>query len=94
MLSLSLLALPALAMAQSFDFGVINAQPAAVAQSAPASGQASDAPALQPLSAIPQIASYIVASNPIAQRDVATEDLVKRDGNCAPQPAGTGPSVH
>lgn len=93
MLSLALLALPALAVAQSFDFNVINSQPAPIVQTAPLTGAASDSPPLQPLSAIPKIAAYIINSTPISQRDTA-EELFKRDGNCSPQPAGTGPPVH
>jgi len=80
----------ALAAAQSIDFSQVTAAPAVSVQSAPVVGTAEVVYA-QPDPTISSIGSAAIQATPIAQkRDVA---LNKRDGTCATQPAGTGPTV-
>lgn len=95
MRSFAAFALPALIAAQSFDFSVIGAEPAAVVMSAPVGGL-NDTPAIQPYSAIPSIAVSVINSDPLPQKRAITKGhfVEKRDGNCAAQPNGTGPAVH
>ncbi|TVY76041.1 hypothetical protein LSUE1_G005481 [Lachnellula suecica] len=81
----------ALAAAQSIDFSIVTAAPAVSVQSAPVTGTAQTVSA-QSSAAATSIGSAAVQASPLAQRDVVA-DVVKRDGTCATQPAGTGPTV-
>lgn len=87
--SLIVSSLAALAAAQSIDFSQVTAAPAVSVQSAPVVGTAQVVSA-QPAATVTSIGSAAVQASPIAQRDLA---LNKRDGTCATQPAGTGPTV-
>jgi hypothetical protein len=91
-------ALAALAAAaprpQDIDFTQVDAAGAAEVESAPAA-----ATAASQVVAVPSqtgLAASVVSATPLAQRDF--DDLIsalsKRDGNCAAQPAGTGPTIN
>jgi len=83
--------LVALAASQSIEFSLVNAAPAVSTTAAPVTGTAQTVSA-QLSAAATTIGSAAVQASPIAQRDV--KGLEKRDGTCAQQPAGTGPTVN
>lgn len=76
----------ALGAAQSIDFGLVSAAPSVVVQSAPVTGTAQVVSAKQ-TEAASTIAADSVEESPLPQA------VHKRDGTCATQPAGTGPTV-
>lgn len=81
----------AFAAAQSIEFSLVSAAPAVSVTAAPVTGTSQSVSA-QDSAQASSVGSAAVQSSPIAQRDLP--GLKKRDGNCAAQPAGTGPTVN
>lgn len=89
--------------AQTIDFGKVDAAPSPVLVSVPVLGTST--PVIQPLSAAQDIGSSVVKNSPIASglskilktilREKRSDEasLIKRDGDCSVQPAGTGPTI-
>lgn len=91
--------------AQTIEFGKVDAAPSPVLVTVPVLGTST--PVIQPLSAAQDIASSVVKNSPIAsdlskilktilrekRNDEDYSSLMKRDGDCSAQPAGTGPTI-
>lgn len=73
----------ALAASQSIEFSLVDAAPVVSITAAPFTGTAQTV-SVQPSAAATSIESAAVQASPIAQRD----------GTCAQQPDGTGPTVN
>lgn len=81
----------ALAAAQSIEFSLVSAAPSVTVTAAPVTGT-SETVSAQNSAQASSVGAAAIQSNPIAQRDI--QELEKRDGTCATQPAGTGPTVN
>lgn len=75
---------------QDIDFTLVDAAPDAVIDSAPFN-VTSETVAIVPVAAAVAIASDSVTD--VAEVNKKRDTVAKRDGNCAVQPAGTGPQV-
>jgi hypothetical protein len=73
---------------QAIDYQLVDAADTPEPTSAPIDGGVNDTP-VNPVNAALAVGS--AAPTAMARRAIGTEGLLKRDGDCAPQPNGTGP---